>query len=104
MLDNPSEETAIYGDFNVHNQESIHSNKTDSGGVLAQELVELVGLKQIVDFPTRADNTLDLICSNIDASAAAIMPFGTRDHTTIRVELQIPNAIPTIQKQTPRPQ
>ena len=75
MLDNPNEKVMIYGDFNVHNQEWIHSNTTDSGGILTQEFVELFGLKQIVNFPTRGSNTLDLICSNIDASAAGLMPF-----------------------------
>ena len=104
MLDNPNEKVMIYGDFNVHNQEWIHSNTTDSGGILTQEFVELFGLKQIVNFPTRGSNTLDLICSNIDASAAGLMPFGTSDHKAIRVEMQVTSAIPTVLKQADRPQ
>ena len=33
----------------------------DAGGIMAQEMCELFGLQQIADFPTRGDNTLDLV-------------------------------------------
>ena len=59
--------------------------KTDKGGVLAQEFSELVGLTQLVGFTTRGANTLDLILTDVEATAAKIMPFGTSDHAAIEV-------------------
>lgn len=99
LLDHPDEKIALYGDFNVHNKDWIHSTKTDSGGVLAQEFAELFGLQQAVNFPRRKGNTLDLILSNIDLSAAEMILFGTSDHKSIKIELQVQREIPQVEEQ-----
>lgn len=85
MMDHPGEPILLYGDFNVHNVEWICSDKTDKGGVLAQEFSELFGLTQLVGFTTRGANTLDLILTDVEATATKTMPCGTSDHAAIEV-------------------
>ena len=80
-LDNPFLNIAFVGDFNVHSPDWICSTcDADKGGVMAQEICELFGLQKIVDFPTRGDNTLDLVMATNAGEAIPKPGRGTSDH------------------------
>ena len=85
MLDNPDRKVVLLGDFNVHNQDWIISSTTDSAGVEAQEMCEMFGLKQLVDFTTREVNTLDLVMSSIPGIATRSLSMGSSDHDSVWV-------------------
>ena len=73
MLDNPDHNVVFMGEFNIHNKEWLVSKvDTDEGGSIAQEFCELFGFNQYVDFETRSCNTLDLVISPYEGSAAAV--------------------------------
>ena len=46
-------------------------------------------LKQVVDFPTRAQNTLDLILTNLSTFYEKFPPFGLSHHCTITFQPQL---------------
>ena len=72
------------GDMNVHNSDWIVSTSpTDKAGLMAQEFAESFGMQQLVDFPTRAGNTLDIVLSDLDGSAVETPGFGNSDHTSM---------------------
>ena len=61
-LEHPDRPKIFVGDFNIHNPDWVCStSKTDKAGLVAQEFCEMYGFNQLVDFPTREGNTLDLI-------------------------------------------
>ena len=65
--DHPQARVVYIGDMNVHNQEWLDSKShTDQADVLAQEFSESFGMEQFVHFPTRGENTLDLVLSDIE--------------------------------------
>ena len=55
----------VAGDFNVHNQEWLHSSRTTRAGEHAEDMCYMHSLEQLVDQPTRGRNTLDLIMSDL---------------------------------------
>ena len=69
----PNSGVILLGDFNNLNVSRIKRN---------------FRLKQIVNFPTRGRNTLDLILTNLKeyyASPIKLSPFGLSDHVTVKV-------------------
>ena len=101
-LKHAGEPLILYGDFNVHNQGWICSDKTDAGGILAQEFAEMFGMSQLVNFPTRLENMLDLIFSDAEASAMPNMRFGTSDHKSIGIVFQTKEVIADEEKRPDR--
>lgn len=85
------EKVVIVGDFNLHNDEWLHSvSGTYKGGEMMEEFVQLQGLRQMVGFPTHEDvNTLDLVISDFDGTANATAHLGNSDHVSIVFELQV---------------
>lgn len=88
--DHLDEKSIFFGDFNVHNPDWIPSTTPlDTAGVLAQEFSELYGLAQLIDFPTRNGNTLDLVFTDIQGTATKHAHLGTSDHCTIVIEFEV---------------
>ena len=88
MLDNPGRKVVLLGDFNVHNMDWITSTSTDAAGREAEGTCEMFGLSQLVHFPTRGGNTLDLVMSSIPGSCIPIEPMGSSDHKSVGVTFQ----------------
>ena len=90
----------LLSDFNVHNQSWLNSKCTDADGVEAEEMCDMFGLSQLVHFPTRGKNTLDLVMSSTPGSATPVEPMGSSDHKPVRIVLQVGSQPPP----TPRVQ
>ncbi len=82
----------------------------DFNGLNVAKLKSSVQLKQIVNFPTRGQNTLDLILTNLQDyydTPVSRPPFGLSDHVSIEVKpksrAQIPKSRKTIKSRDLRP-
>ena len=93
--DHPQQPTVFIGDMNVHNQDWICSTFTDKAGIQAQEFCEMFGMSQLVNFPTRGENTLDLVISDFDGRAIAESGFGSSDHLSLYLTFDTTQKIPT---------
>ena len=95
-IDKPERPKIFCGDFNIHNPDWVCSTtkKADVAGRIAQEFCEIYGFNQLVDFPTRGRNTLDLIITSFAGSTTPLPGLGTSDHVavsfTVNVEVEIP--------------
>ena len=86
VLDHPGKRITVFGDFNTHHKEWLHSIvPTDNAGIVTQDFCESFGFNQYVDFPTRDKNTLDLVMSNYTGSATPMPNLGTSDHVSIKL-------------------
>ena len=94
----PSAEISILGDFNVHHQLWLSSNRTDSPGEHAFNFYLSNDLEQLVQHPTRipdrlgdTPNILDLfLTSNPSAYAVELFPpLGSSDHRLISASCPI---------------
>lgn len=85
------EKVIVAGDFNVHNELWLRSNKTTPAGEFAEEFCYLHGLEQHVDVPTRGCNTLDLVMSDFLAqvNVQCLAPLGASDHAVIQADFPI---------------
>ena len=92
--DNPQGHCVFIGDANVHNADWIHSNFTDLAGELAQEFCEMFGMQQLINFPTRGENTLDLVMSDIDGTARELPGFGNSDHVAMALSFKMDGQMP----------
>ena len=82
--DHPGVECIFFGDLNAHNSDwIISSSPTDKAGLMAQEFAEMFDLKQLVHFPTREGNALDVTFSDITGKATEAPGFGNSDHKSI---------------------
>ena len=94
--DDPGIRVAFIGDTNVHNNDWICSvSPTDPGGIAAQEFCELFGMHQLVHFPTRGDNTLNIVLSGVMGEAVPIASFGNSDHIALSLSFAIENGVPS---------
>ena len=94
-LDNPYR-SFFYSDFNVHNPDWICSTgDKDAGGIHAEEMCEMFGLNQLIDFPTRGENTLDPVMTIRDRVAIEQPGAGTSDHIAIAITLELDSAVPS---------
>ena len=66
----------LAGDFNVHNESWLNSNKTTPAGEYMEDICTIHDLNQHVSIPTRGVNTLDLIVSdfNTDVKVKCLPP------------------------------
>ena len=92
----PSAVDALMLDFLSKNMSSIEARFPDSGIILLGDFNKLntsrlknnFKMKQIIKFPTRGHNTLDLILTNLKAYYDCPIkrsPFGLSDHVTVEV-------------------
>jgi hypothetical protein len=79
----------LLGDFNCHSQSWLGSKTTDRGGQMAQEFSEMFGMPQVVDFPTRQLNILDLVFSDFQTTAIELCNIGTSDHSAMLVDIKV---------------
>ena len=71
-LDHPFKSISFLGDFNVHNPGWFCSiGNQNAGGLQAEEMCQMFGLNQLIDFPTRGLNTLDLVMSPLSGNSTA---------------------------------
>ena len=95
-MDHPYRNVSYIGDFNVHNSDWICStDDKDAGGIQAEEMCEMFGLNQLIDFPTRGENTLGLDMTIHDGVAIDQPGAGTSDHIAIAITLELDSAIPS---------
>ena len=100
-LEHPERPKIFVGDFNIHNPDWVCStSKTDKAGQVAQEFCEMFGFNQLVDFPTREGNTLDLIMTCFQGTAAPLTGLGTSDHVSITFKIDAEVEIPIAPKAT----
>ena len=78
----------LAGDFNVHHTEWLGRRTTDTPGRLMLQLANCLGLEQI-DEPTRGDQILDLVLTDLPASSTTIANVDTSDHHPVLVKLNV---------------
>ena len=86
--------TLVVGDLNVHNIRWLrYSTRNSSEGIAMQGAAAQLGLRQIVDAPTRGPNLLDLVLTDIEKTSAVVLGC-VADHAAVlsAVRLQIPKA------------
>lgn len=97
-LDNVADEVrglgshmVLAGDFNVHNSAWLGSRKTTTAGEALEEFSVLHHLQQHVQEPTRGQNTLDLVLSDLPCEAAVRLhpPLGRSDHAVITCDFPL---------------
>nr|CAH7762493.1 unnamed protein product [Callosobruchus chinensis] len=95
----PSSEVALLGDFNVHNEAWLGSNKTDAAGRAVEAFAIRQGLTQLVKEPTffprvasHSTSLLDLFLATHPVSYTIDVqsPLGNSDHGL--VEVKFPSA------------
>nr|CAH7732737.1 unnamed protein product [Callosobruchus chinensis] len=95
----PSSEVALLGDFNVHNESWLGSNKTDAAGRAVEAFAISQGLTQLVKEPTffplvasHSTSLLDLFLTTHPVSYTIDVqsPLGNSDHGL--VEVKFPSA------------
>ena len=82
----------LLGDFNWHSESWLGSNKTTDAGVHAEGVFVSRGLEQLVDLPTRGENMLDLIITDIHASSVKVSDreqIGKSDHCVLIADVAL---------------
>ena len=67
----------LIGDFNVHDEEWLGCRTTDSAGGRALKVDGSFGPQQIVTEPTRENQTLDLVLTDLSATTTTFACLGT---------------------------
>jgi hypothetical protein len=94
-LDNPMRSITFLGDFNCHNPDWLTSRSLlNKGGERVEEFCEMFGFFQMIDFPTRQGNTLDLVMTRCAGLAQERLVLGTSDHVSIELELETEKLVP----------
>jgi len=102
MLNNGCKSVSFFGDFNVHNPEWICSvGDKDIGGEMAEDMCESFGLNQLIDFPTRGPNTLDLAMTPHAGVAVSCPGAGSSDHISILINMELKKELPEVPDQEP---
>ena len=93
--DFPQKPFVFMGDANAHNPVWIPSvSPLDEAGIVAEEFAVVHGLKQLVNFPTRGGNTLDLMFSDLPGKAIPEKGLDTSDHISATFSIQVTKAVP----------
>ena len=85
-----AQSVVLLGDFNVHHEEWLNSRTTDAAGRRTLEMCNALGLTQLVKEPTREDQILDLVMTDLDAICTTYARLGTSDHHPVFVKLNVP--------------
>ena len=95
LVDNPSANIHVRGDFNVYNKEwLVYSNKTTPEGTECHNFAVSQNLSQIIDFPTRIpdveDHFLDLFLTSTPELCQHYQnaPLGRSDHLVVSVNIK----------------
>ena len=90
--------TIVCGDMNVHQKKwlKFSSGGNTTEGEALQSTCEELGLKQLVQDPTRGGNLLDLVLSDIPDAKCQVLP-AIADHKVVQTQLklQVPISAPT---------
>ena len=86
--------TIVFGDLNVHHVNwLVHSGETTPSGRRLYEFCQRYGFIQTVRDPTREDNLLDLVLTDLNCLKSSVLP-GVSDHkfvmTTASVSIPAP--------------
>ena len=78
-------------DFNVHNQEWLHSSRTTRGVEHAEDTCYMHGVEQVVVQPPHGCNTLDQMMTDlpVESFVSVLPPFGKSDHACLLADFQI---------------
>ena len=79
----------LIGAFNVHHQDWLNSQTTESAGRRTQQLSDNLGLQQIVKDPTTGENILDLAMTDLPATATTLTNISTSYHNPVLIQLEI---------------
>jgi len=85
-----AQSVVLLGDFNVHHEEWLGSRTTDAAGRRTLEMCNALGLTQFVKEPTREDQILDLVITDLDAICTVHARLGTSDHHPVHLKLNVP--------------
>ena len=75
----------LVGDFNVHHTDWLGSHTTDTGERQMPRLANCLGLEQTVDEPTRGNQILDLVLTDLPTTSITLANVGTSDHNPVLV-------------------
>ena len=82
--------TLLVGDVNVHHlQWLVHSRETTAGGKRMRLAAAQMGLKQVVDQPTRGNHLLDLVLTDVPGTTARVLPK-IADHCVVEAAMPLP--------------
>ena len=83
----------LAGDFNVHNADWLGSTKTTHAGEVMEEIGAGHHLTQHVNTPTRGQNALDLVISDLPGtvSGSTLPPLGRSDHCVVTADFKTAN-------------
>ena len=102
LADHPAVPLCFLGDFNAHNPGWIPcTSKCDAAGVAVQEFAEACGFSQLVDFPKREGNALDLIICDVPGVAAPLPGLGPSDHLSVWASFAVEDQIRSSPKMLP---
>ena len=85
------------GDANAHHKEWLGSaSETNNHGHAAQAFCSMTGSQQLVSKPTREENYLDLVMTNVPdtVTVAVRAPIGGSDHSHLDVRIAVEQATP----------
>lgn len=72
------------GDLNAHHPDwMVSASPLDPAGAEAESFSDTFGLRQLVSFPTRGGNTLDLVFSDVPGVASQSPNLGSADHVAV---------------------
>ena len=78
------------GDFNVHHQDWLGSHFTDRPGKLLLEVCNSLNLRQAVTEPTRLDQILDLVITDLPVTCTTLANCGSSDHNPVLFQIKKP--------------
>ena len=78
----------LLGDFNVHHKDWLGSHNTDRPGKLLLDLCNSLNLVQTVTEPTRLDQVLDLVLTDLPTKCTTLPNCGTSDHKPVLIEME----------------
>lgn len=76
--------------FNFHHEEWLGSRIPDAAGRRILEMCNALGLTQFVKEPTREDQILDLVMTDLDVTCTTHARMGTSDHNPVHLKMNVP--------------
>jgi len=102
LLNHPTANIFVFGDFNVHNRDWLKfSTNTDAPGNYVFDFAVSHALTQVVDFPARipdrndqSPKLLDLFLTSDpeNCTPSVLAPLGNSDHVVVSVSIKLPNS------------
>lgn len=76
--------------FSIYHTDWLGSHTTDTAGRHTLEMTNSLGPQQIVTEPTRDDQILELLITDLVSTATTFAKLGTSGYDPILVKLQVP--------------